>query len=177
VDFEKKYKGNKFSNVLAIPIALGSAEEEEDLLEAYRKCKGDMFRIIDEMPVSTESDETRYRRILDAAIQARKISNTKNYGKKISERLRKARKRRINQEAEEAAELARELGIDTHRNSAVEDGVPSDLAQLIKSRQQQRIETIIENLEKRYCSVCLRNDIERFRLTMCSIEREGFIDF
>ena len=48
----------------------GSAEEAADLAAAYRRAKGDMDKIADEMLFGTADDEPRYRGLLQAMVDA-----------------------------------------------------------------------------------------------------------
>ena len=48
----------------------GSAEEAADLAAAYRRAKGDMDKIADDMLFGTADDEPRYRGLLQAMVDA-----------------------------------------------------------------------------------------------------------
>ena len=64
-DFAKKYQK--------------SQEEKEDLIAAYTKHKGDMDKIMEEIPCATDDDESRFRESLLEAIKNKEIKSYKTF--------------------------------------------------------------------------------------------------
>jgi DnaJ family protein C protein 9 len=139
--FAKKYKG--------------SGEEKDDILIAYEQCEGDMDGVYENVILSnvTEDDE-RFREIIDQAIKDKDVPNFKAYTKESKAR-RAARLRKAREEATEAEDYAKELGVHDDilggkkgkkGKGSSEDG----LAALIQRRQQDRSESFFDHLEAKY---------------------------
>ncbi|WFD29098.1 hypothetical protein MSPP1_000103 [Malassezia sp. CBS 17886] len=100
-DFESKYKG--------------SEEEREDVLKAYRDRKGSLEGIFASVPcASILEDEKRFIGIIDAAIDAGDIAPTrawKSLRTAEGKRVRKQLRAKAKDEAVEAEEYAKELGV------------------------------------------------------------------
>lgn len=97
-EFKKKYQN--------------SAEENEDILEAYNEMGGDLAAIFDHVPCCEFlADEKRFIEIIDEAIKAGEIEETKEWKRSTKEAGRKALREKAKGEAKEAEELAKELGV------------------------------------------------------------------
>ncbi|EST08760.1 DnaJ [Kalmanozyma brasiliensis GHG001] len=98
-EFKKKYQN--------------SAEEKEDILEAYNETEGDFAGIFEHVPCSEFlADETRFIKIIDEAIKAGDIKATATWKRtKKDEAGRKALRQKAQGEAAEAEKLAKELGV------------------------------------------------------------------
>ena len=98
-EFKKKYQD--------------SAEEKEDILDAYNETEGDLAAIFEHVPCCEFiADEERFIAIIDAAIAAGEIDETPKWKKgKKDEAGRKALRQKAKGEAEEAEKLAKELGV------------------------------------------------------------------
>ncbi len=90
-----------------------SAEEKEDIIEAYNETEGDLAGIFEHVPCSEFlSDEARLIDIIDAAIKAGEIKATPTWKRtKKDEAGRKALRAKAQGEAAEAEKLAKELGV------------------------------------------------------------------
>ncbi|SPO30996.1 related to DnaJ protein [Ustilago trichophora] len=90
-----------------------SAEEKQDILDAYNETEGDLAAIFEHVPCCEFlADETRFIAIIDAAIKHGELNETAQWkrGKK-DEAGRKALRQKAKGEAEEAEKLAKELGV------------------------------------------------------------------
>jgi DnaJ family protein C protein 9 len=116
-----------------------SNEEKDDVIKAYNDSKGDMDYILENVLCCNVEDEDRFRDIIEEAIQEKKV---KRYAKfKKNEKITKKRKKLAQDEAKEAEEYQKELGLD---------GSEQALAKLIKEKSEKRMNDLIENLEAKY---------------------------
>ncbi|CAG8513250.1 7351_t:CDS:2 [Acaulospora morrowiae] len=126
-----------------------SEEERNDLIEAYKKCEGDMEIIMQYIPCGTVDDEKRFTKILKAAISSGEIPSYKKFTTSTSAVARAKRKKESESEAKEAEEMARKYGLDQKLlkgNGNEEDG----LKQIIQSRAEKRMSALMESLESKY---------------------------
>ncbi|PIA16012.1 DnaJ-domain-containing protein, partial [Coemansia reversa NRRL 1564] len=144
----------------------GSDEEKSDILAAYNTHKGDIDLIFTEVMLAEVDDEPRFIKVIEAAIKDKSLKRTKAYmrTKKDSEK----RKRKAEEEATEAEELRKELGLDDQlrkikgeqkkktsgkRKHEIEDGSDDEaLKTLIRQRTSSRMDAIIANIEEKYTS-------------------------
>ncbi|PHH75541.1 hypothetical protein CDD80_2296 [Ophiocordyceps camponoti-rufipedis] len=132
----------------------GSDEEKDDVLAAYEKCKGDMDGVYSTVMLSNvTSDDARFRRIIDEAIDAGDVEAFTAYTKE-SKKKRAARLKAATAEEAEAEDYAKELGVHDElfgdkkkkKANSSEDG----LAALIQKRQQDRSANLIDRLTQKY---------------------------
>lgn len=91
---------------------LGSAEEINDLKEAYNNTSGDFVEIMSYIPHSTHEDEPRFITIITDLIKRKELKYTSTWGSTSKdEKAKLARKKDSEKEAREAEELAEELGV------------------------------------------------------------------
>ncbi|KAJ1980918.1 hypothetical protein H4R34_002272 [Dimargaris verticillata] len=132
-----------------------SAEERADLLQAYRTCQGDMEGILNSVPLAVVEDELRFRKTLDAAIKAKEIEPLAGYTA-FNKQAYAKRVRAAKREAKEAEALARELSAANGGGAQMEAGATEhkdkldSLQALIQQRSQQRMGSLIANLEAKY---------------------------
>ncbi|RGP70674.1 hypothetical protein FLONG3_7353 [Fusarium longipes] len=142
--FAKKYKG--------------SDEEKGDVLDAYEDCEGDMDALYERVILSDVlEDDERFRDIINKAIKSKKVPSfpayTKETKKKREGRLKKAR-----EEATEAEDYAKELGVHDKlfgdkkgkKKGKGKGSSEDDLAALIQKRQQDRSESFLDHLAEKY---------------------------
>ncbi|ANB12698.1 DNAJ domain protein, DNAJC9 family [Sugiyamaella lignohabitans] len=125
-----------------------SGEEEQDILKYYKEGKGDMEFIFENVIHSDVlEDEERIRGIIQKAIDEKVVPA---YSKFTKESATSKKKRRLaaTKEAQEAEELAEELGLNKARAKANSD--EDALALLIKSRHQDKFSSLINQLEAKY---------------------------
>ncbi|SJX64580.1 related to DnaJ protein [Sporisorium reilianum f. sp. reilianum] len=98
-DFKKKYQN--------------SADEKEDILDAYNETEGDLAGIFERVPCGEFlADEERFIGIIDDAIKQGEIKATPTWKRtKKDEAGRKALREKAKGEAAEAEKLAKELGV------------------------------------------------------------------
>ncbi|CDR88769.1 related to DnaJ protein [Sporisorium scitamineum] len=98
-DFKKKYQN--------------SAEEKEDILDAYNETEGDLAGVFERVPCGEFlADEDRFIGIIDEAIKQGEIKATSTWKRtKKDEAGRKALREKAKGEAAEAEKLAKELGV------------------------------------------------------------------
>eukprot|EP00322_Chrysochromulina_rotalis_P002959 CAMPEP_0115847542 /NCGR_PEP_ID=MMETSP0287-20121206/10437_1 /TAXON_ID=412157 /ORGANISM="Chrysochromulina rotalis, Strain UIO044" /LENGTH=286 /DNA_ID=CAMNT_0003301381 /DNA_START=11 /DNA_END=871 /DNA_ORIENTATION=+ len=121
----------------------GSEEEVADLRDAYLAARGDMGGIIDRMMCSTQDDEPRFREMVRADVAAGMLRKFKAFESEPAAR-KEARKRSAAKEADEAEELARELGLGGA------GGSDDALRTALLSRQSQRHESLLATLAEKY---------------------------
>lgn len=96
-DFEAEYKG--------------SEEERQDLLKAYKKTRGNMSRIYEEVMLSNcLNDEERFQQLIRDAIDSDEVSGYDAFLKE-TEKSKQRRIERARKEAKEAEAHAEELGL------------------------------------------------------------------
>ena len=117
----------------------GSEEERDDILAAYEKYKGSMNKIYSTVMLSDVlKDDDRIRKIIDDAIASGEVNAFEKYTKE-KEKTKKARVKAAQEEAREADELAKELGVyDKLRGKKNKKDSEGGLAALIRQRQQTR---------------------------------------
>jgi DnaJ homolog subfamily C member 9 len=87
----------------------GSEEEREELLALYKKCRGNMFKVLDLMIISSDEDEPRFREIIDGLLREGAVPPYPAYRRRVLADKRRQEKRK--REAVEAEELARKMGM------------------------------------------------------------------
>ncbi|MCJ1325887.1 hypothetical protein MMC10_002550 [Thelotrema lepadinum] len=133
-----------------------SEEERKDVLEAYRKGKGSLDKIFENVVLSNPlEDEVRFRTYIDDAITNGELESYKAYAEE-SEKSRQRRHKRAQKEKEEASAHAHELGVGENNKpkrgkkakGKTED--LTDLALLIQQRNGQRRENFLDGLLDKY---------------------------
>ncbi|KAK5626279.1 hypothetical protein RRF57_001994 [Xylaria bambusicola] len=131
----------------------GSDEERDDILVAYEENEGDMDAIYEAVMLSNVlKDDGRFRKIIDDAIASEDVPAFKAYVKE-SKKSRQARIKAAKDEASEAEEYAKELGIHDKlfgdKKGKKKGSSEDDLAALIR-RNHQRRESFLDNLTAKY---------------------------
>lgn len=91
---------------------LGSAEELEDLKDAYTKAGGSIEDIMTHIPHSTHDDEPRFITLLSDLISSGELPSLANWERSIhDEKARLVRQKQGAKEAKEAEKLAKDLGV------------------------------------------------------------------
>ncbi|KAI9780757.1 MAG: hypothetical protein M1839_006545 [Geoglossum umbratile] len=141
----------------------GSEEEKRDLLGYYEEFKGDMGKIFESVMCSDLlEDEDRFREIINDAIAAGEAVPYNSYIKE-SKGSKKRRRNEALKEAQEAREMAREMGLESElfgdetnekskKNKSKKGGDESALAALIMARQKDRSANFLDRLEAKYTS-------------------------
>ncbi|KAL2197839.1 hypothetical protein P885DRAFT_33898 [Corynascus similis CBS 632.67] len=135
----------------------GSAEEKDDILAAYEEFEGNMDGVYESVMLSDVlEDDTRFREIIDTAIEAGDVPRFDAYAKE-TKKSRHARVKAAKKEAQEADELARELGVyDKLRGSGGKKKTNKDsetgLAALIQRNQASRA-SALDRLAEKYGAV------------------------
>ena len=135
----------------------GSDEEKDDVLVAYEQCEGDMDQLYETVMLSNVmEDDERFRKIIDEAIESEDVPSFPAYTKE-SKKKRQARVRKAQEEAHEAEDYARELGLHdklfgNKKKAKGKKGGSSedDLAALISKRQQDRSTDFLDRLAEKY---------------------------
>ncbi|KAB5518825.1 DnaJ domain-containing protein [Coniochaeta sp. 2T2.1] len=130
----------------------GSDEEKDDLLAAYEKCRGSMDGIYESVMCSNVlDDDERFRGIIDEAIAKGDVKSYKMYANE-SQAKRDMRVKRAKEEAGEAEEYAKELGVHDKlfgKKKKTKKDSEADLAALIRQRQDSR-GSFLDNLAEKY---------------------------
>jgi len=122
----------------------GSADERLDLLDVYKSSKGSWDVIFDTIMLSNElEDQDRFKEILDEAIENGEIPKYKKY---TQDKTREKRMKKAKKEMKEAEAMKKELKLDEVKGEG-------DLMQLIKKRQANRMEEMINGLEAKYTKI------------------------
>ncbi|KAK3303418.1 DnaJ domain-containing protein [Chaetomium strumarium] len=133
----------------------GSDEEKDDLLAAYEEFEGNMDKIYETVMLSNVlEDDARFRKIIDAAIKAEEVPRFDAYVTE-TKKTRQARVKAAKEEAKEADELAKELGVyDKLRGGSKKSQKDSEagLAALIQRNQASRV-SALDKLAEKYGAV------------------------
>lgn len=172
-EMKKEYQGMSTRWLISHSDAFlsGSAEEVQDLKAAYLETEGSLDEILKTIPHSTIDDEPRFIRIISDLIQQGELSNLPLWkSSSKDENSKRARKKQGEQEAKEAEELAKDLGVwdefygdgkvgarrgkSNTRPNREEDGDEgnSTLQALIVRRQKAR-NGFLDNLEAKYVAI------------------------
>ncbi|PKY01637.1 DnaJ-domain-containing protein [Aspergillus campestris IBT 28561] len=136
----------------------GSAEEEGDILEAYRQAEGDLDRVYESVLLcNVLDDDERFRAVIDKAIADGTVPGYKKYVEE-TEKKKQLRVKRAQKEAREAEKLSQELDEKKRsqgkkgKKGAGKKGAGSmdDLAAIIQQRQVSRGVGFLDRLEERY---------------------------
>ena len=139
-DFAGKYKG--------------SDEERQDVLSAFRRCKGNMTKLFREvMLCNVLDDEERFRTILDGAIADGEVEAYDAYVNE-PEKKRQVRRKQAEKDAREAEKHAKDMGLNGHKKERKEKGTSGedDLAAMIQQRQKGRAANFLDDLEAKYAA-------------------------
>ncbi|RXW20902.1 hypothetical protein EST38_g4975 [Candolleomyces aberdarensis] len=147
----------------------GSQEEVDDLKKAYLETGGSIGEIMTHIPHSTNDDEARFVIIISSLISKKELKSTRTWVKSVKdEKAKLARKKEGEKEAQEAEELAKDLGVwdefygsgkATERkkgkgkaadNSADAEGDVSALQALILKKRQKNADDLIDSLAAKY---------------------------
>jgi DnaJ family protein C protein 9 len=128
-------------------LTIGSEEEEEDLLEAYKTYKGNMDKILEVVECSTAEDGERFAEIIKKAIKSKLVPSFKSFETTTTpqthkKRIEKAKKAEI--EFEKAEQKKKKGKAKTEKEEE------SDLLALIQARNKDRhanMNSIIESIE------------------------------
>jgi len=130
----------------------GSEEEKRDVLDAYKRYKGNLNKVFRDVMMSNAlEDEDRFRGYIDAAITAGEAQGFDAYVNE-AKKIRKARKKGAEREKAEATEHAKELGVyeSLFGNGKTKEGGQKGLEDLIQQRQKQRATIFLDDLEAKY---------------------------
>ncbi|TGZ78700.1 DnaJ-domain-containing protein [Ascodesmis nigricans] len=154
----------------------GSEEEREAVLRAYTDSEGSLDVVFEEVMCSNPiDDEERFCGIIDAAIKAGEVEAYKKYTKET--KVSKDRRRKeAEKEAKEAEEYAKELGVHEAIFGAGEKGKErakgvkkgkakkepdmGGLEALIKKRNANRLDALVDSLEAKYGSKASKRVME-----------------
>jgi DnaJ family protein C protein 9 len=129
----------------------GSDEEKDDVLAAYEEFEGDMDGVYESVMLSNVlEDDARFREVIDAAIEADEVPRFSAYAKE-TKKSRQARVKAAKKEAQEADELAKELGVyEKLRGGGKKSKKDSEagLAALIQRNQSSRMGALDKLAEK-----------------------------
>ncbi|CAK9303967.1 unnamed protein product [Gordionus sp. m RMFG-2023] len=126
----------------------GSEQERLDVIDAYKKCKGEMQCILENVmcaKATDDNDETRFRAIIDEEIANKNLTCYKVYKYETPSKKSK-RKRKAKKEAKEAEAYGKKLGLDNLKSES--------LVALINQRQKTRehdMNDLFQSLENKYC--------------------------
>lgn len=143
----------------------GSQEEKDDIKNAYEDSEGDIEHIMAHIPFSMYEDEPRIISIIQSLIKAKEIFSTSTWKKQVKdEKAKKVRKKRGEDEAAQAEEAAKELGVwdefygsgqkgkrkaKAPAKAKEEPGADGALKALIQKRQSTR-GSFLDNLAAKY---------------------------
>jgi DnaJ family protein C protein 9 len=136
----------------------GSDEEKGDVLDAYEDCEGDMDALYERVILSDVlEDDDRFRDIINKAIKSKKVPSFPAYTKETKKK-REGRMKKAREEATEAEDYAKELGVHDKlfgdkkgkKKGKGKGSSEDDLAALIQKRQQDRSESFLDHLAEKY---------------------------
>lgn len=141
----------------------GSEEEKRDVLEAYKRRKGNLTKMFKDIMLSNPlDDEKRFKAIIDAAVASGEVEPYDAYYN-ADPRERRDRNRRAEKEGREAQELAKELGVhDALFGSGAKPGQEKKgLVDLIQQRQKARAATFLDDLTAKYVNGAGKNGVTK----------------
>ena len=128
----------------------GSEDEKRDILDAYKKHKGNLNKVFSDIMLSNVlDDEVRFREIIDGSIAAGEVQAFDAYVKE-SQKSKDKRRRKANLEASEAAQHAKDSGLHEVLSGDKARGKKTTLADIIQQRQKERASTFLDDLEAKY---------------------------
>ncbi|EAU88553.2 DnaJ domain-containing protein [Coprinopsis cinerea okayama7 len=144
----------------------GSAEEIEDLKNAYNEVGGSIAEIMSHIPHSTYEDEARFVLTISSLIVKGELESTPEWQKSVKdEKAKLARKKEGEREAKEAEKLAKELGVwdeffgdgkptkrhkkDKDKGGDEEEDV-SALQALILKKREKNMDSFFDGLAAKY---------------------------
>lgn len=133
-----------------------SEEERRDVLEAYRRGRGSLDGVFENVVLSNPlDDEDRFRAYIDKAIKLGEVETFQAYTKE-PEKARQRRQRKAEKERQEAEAHAEEIGLSQDKtkkgsnNAKKEPGDITNLASLIQQRNEQRRNNFLDDLLDKY---------------------------
>ena len=128
-----------------------SDEERRDLMQAYIKCKGDFNRILENVMMAECEDEDRLIQMIEKAIADGELNQfAAKFKSTTTQKQRDKRRKQAGNEAQEAEQLAKELGLKS-KNRGGSDGDDA-LKQLILERSKKRANDFLDQLEQKYAN-------------------------
>ena len=130
-----------------------SDKEREDVLDAYLQSKGSLLDMIDIVPLSSFEDLARFKDIVQHALDDGSVSTTfPDSFPIIDEMDLKRRKAALKKEEKEAAKASLESKQKAKKELSATNSADSekDLALLIRSKNQGRMESLLAKLEDKY---------------------------
>uniref|UniRef100_A0A0X3PC31 DnaJ homolog subfamily C member 9 n=1 Tax=Schistocephalus solidus TaxID=70667 RepID=A0A0X3PC31_SCHSO len=131
IDFADKYHGSK--------------EERNDLIELYKKHKGDMDAIMDSMILAEATDEDRIRKLIEELIAENVLEPLDAF---VNEPPKK-RANRLKRALKEANDCAKEK-----KKKSKKDASTDSLLLALQANQQRRLaqsENVLDQLTEKYC--------------------------
>ncbi|KAM5141267.1 dnaJ homolog subfamily C member 9 [Mantella aurantiaca] len=122
----------------------GSEEERADIIQAYVDFEGDMDNIMDSVTLADMDNEPRIREVIQKAIKKKEVPAYDAFVKEPKKK-RDQRRKRAMEEAQEAEEVKKELGLGDKED---------DLRALIQKKQKTRemeLDGFMAQLEAKYC--------------------------
>ncbi|CAA7271712.1 unnamed protein product [Cyclocybe aegerita] len=148
----------------------GSAEEIEDLKEAYNTTNGSLEEMMTYIPHSTHEDEARFIVIITDLIRKKQLKTTPTWvSTSKDEKAKMVRKKEAEKEAKEAEQMAKELGVwdefygsgkaterkkgkakDKGKEEAEDDDDHSALQALILRKKEKNMNNFFDGLAAKY---------------------------
>jgi DnaJ family protein C protein 9 len=152
-------------------VCAGSAEEIEDLKNAYHQTNGSLGELMTYVPHSTHEDESRFITIINDLINMKELDSTPLWrSSSKDEKAKLSRKKASEKEAKEAEALAKNLGVwdefygdgkpnenkkakgkgKATEGEAAEDEDHSVLQALILKKKQKNMDGFFDSLAAKY---------------------------
>ncbi|GAA6026868.1 hypothetical protein JCM8097_005919 [Rhodosporidiobolus ruineniae] len=145
----------------------GSDEEKADLYQAYESSSGDLDTILSSIMCSTVDDEDRFVSLINSGIKSGELKATAAWKKAAKDAKGKERRRKkADEEAREAEEMAKELGVHDKLFGGKKGGAKgkgegkgkkedeeddeASLRALIQGNQAKRMSNLFDSLEAKY---------------------------
>lgn len=156
-----------FYGILCVKISADlctteSDKEKADILQSYEKYKGDIWKIMESVPLIELGEIERVYNIIQTAIDADEVALLEKFGP-IDQRKLAKKKKRAEKEAQEAEELREEIEARRKRKKTgatqtrkaiagrKEDNASmDDLKPLIQERGRNRMDAMLQRLADKY---------------------------
>eukprot|EP01134_Creolimax_fragrantissima_P004460 CFRG4460T1 len=155
-----------------------SREERDDVIEAYKKCKGNISEVLDMVMCADELDIPRFVKLIEEEIEAGNIKRYALLKKSLSAKSTSIRKRKAAKEQKEAERMldeikgkmengnkrAKQNQVTSSAHTCTADG-GGDLLSMIQTRQRDRkhgVDSMLAAMEAKYARKATKKGQEKW---------------
>jgi len=137
---------------LFLKVYKNSTEEQQDLIQSYKKLKGNMKLVLDSVTGAEEEDLPRFIDIINNQIKNGKVENFPAFKKSCDVLLKNKDKRKLEREieAKEAQKLAEKMGLGTTNDESSLQMAILSKNRKGKTKQEQSMDSLISKIQSKY---------------------------